>query len=49
MFEKFKNLRIKFINFKEKKKNKNEEINVQKLKEVRTSSNCSCINWYRIY
>ena len=34
MFEKLKRLKIKFINFKEKTKNKNEKINVQKVKEV---------------
>lgn len=49
MFEKLKKLRVKFINFKEKKKAKNEQINMQKVKEVRTFSNSSCFSWNWIY
>lgn len=47
MLEKMKRLKIKFINFKEKKKGKNEQINIQKVKEVRTLSNSSstCRHW----
>ena len=69
MFERIKELtkefvnfgksRIKFINFKDKKEKKkqnielskkeNEKINVQKVKEVRIASNGSCFDWNRIY
>lgn len=53
MFEKLRKLRIKFINFKGKKvkkdKKKNEQINVQKLKEVRTFSNCCNFSWNWLY
>lgn len=51
MFEKIKKLRIKFINFKEKGKciKKNEQINIHKLKEVRTFSNSSNFNRNWIY
>lgn len=55
MFEKIKKLRIKFINFKNKKVPKvqkpkeNETVNAQKLKEVRTFSDSSSFTWYRIY
>lgn len=49
MFEKIKKLRIKFINFREKNKNKNEKINMQKVKEVRTFSNSSRSCRDRVY
>jgi len=39
--------RIKFISFKGKKENEN--INMQKVKEVRFISNSSGVNWNRVY
>lgn len=49
MLEKIKNLKIKFINFKEKSKNKNEKVNMQKVKEVRTFGNCCGFSWNWVY
>ena len=49
MFEKIKNLRIKFINFKERNKPQNEKVNFQKIKEARSLGYSSCINRNRLY
>ena len=49
MFENIKNLRIKFINFKERNKNQNEKVNLQKIKEVRPFSYCSSFDWNWLY
>ena len=41
--------RIKFIRFKNKNIEKNQEVNIQKIKEVRSFSYSSCAYWNRLY
>lgn len=41
--------RIKFIRFQNKNNDKDANVNMQKIKEVRTFSDSSCFNWNWIY